>query len=234
MPQPLSRVMPTASVYMNNIGDFPLQRHPEMALLIAEVISTWATVEAFMLDMFVDMMGGDSNNAAIVFLALEAQSAKSAAIQAIARKVLSPDNQKLLSAILAPVKSGQKERDKVAHGVWGDSPQINDGVLLSDPRDKYNGQSRYLNIFVYKFEDFDAIRRKNQRLSSFGMSFHYIITGHITNKDGDIFHRLCSEPEIREKLDRQASRERSAPAEYAPPPDAWHQNSCDLDPHVPD
>ena len=55
MPQPLSRVAPNAGIMLNNAGDRPLQRHPELAILAADVIASWATVESFMLTGILQM-----------------------------------------------------------------------------------------------------------------------------------------------------------------------------------
>jgi hypothetical protein len=120
MPQPLSRVLPHAGVRLTNVGDYPLQRHPDLAHLIAEAIASWTNVEFFMLQLFIELMGGHKDRAADVFLALEIQSAKTAAVTAVASR-LPNEQQSLLSAILAIAKTNQKSRDKIAHWIWGDS-----------------------------------------------------------------------------------------------------------------
>ena len=58
MPQPISKVAPNANIMIGNVGDYPMQRHPELALLVAEVIVSWANVESFLLNLFIELMGG--------------------------------------------------------------------------------------------------------------------------------------------------------------------------------
>jgi hypothetical protein len=53
-----------------------------------------------LLSTFVELMGGKGSKAATVYLALETQSAKTKAIQAIARTALSAPRRKVLDAIL--------------------------------------------------------------------------------------------------------------------------------------
>jgi hypothetical protein len=204
MPQPLSRVLTNASVRIGNVGDYPLARHPTLALLAAEVIASWSNVEAFMLRLFVQLMGGPADKAATVFLALENHSAKTAAINAVSRTL--PDElQKVLNAILAIAKTQQKSRDKIAHWTWGDSPQLPDALLLLDPRTSVveDGLNKD-DIFVYREHDFLEVIRANERLAGYGMTFKFILMGHVANRDGRLFAELCAEPEIRERLDRGA------------------------------
>lgn len=52
--------------------------------------------------------------------------------------------------------------------------------------------------------DLEAIIRANKRLVHFILSYNFILTNHPANKDGSLSARLCAEPEIRERLDRQA------------------------------
>jgi hypothetical protein len=208
MPQPLSRVLPNAGVWIGNVGDYPLARHPGLALLAAEVIASWSNVEAFMLRLFVELMGGSADIAATVFLALENQSAKTAAINAASRR-LPEEQRRLLHALLAIAKTQQKSRDKIAHWTWGDSPQLPDALLLLDPRTSVT-DDRLSNddVYVYKERDFVEIIRANERLAGFGMTFKFILMGHVANGDGQLFAQLCDEPEIRERLSREASRSR--------------------------
>ena len=210
MPNPISRVYPNASIMLSNVGDYPLSRHPNLAALAIEAISSWSNVESFMLHMFITMMGGPTDNAAAVYLALDSRSAKSAAINAIAEKTLSAENRRLLRAILRTIKSNGGARDKLAHWVWGDSPDIPDGLLLADPtklaRIEINTNQNALaeNVFVYKRQDFEQIIKTNERLAGFGQLFGFILKGHIANQDGRLFDELCQEPEIRDMLDRPA------------------------------
>jgi hypothetical protein len=136
VPQPLSRMMPNAGIILGNAGDRPLARHPELAVLAIEAIASWSNVEAFMLRLFMQLLGGNESLAASVFLALENQASKTAAISAAAATALRerPAELNVLRAILSITKTNEKDRNKLAHGTWGDSPNIPDAVLLVNPR----------------------------------------------------------------------------------------------------
>lgn len=235
MPQPLSRTAPNASITLNNAGDRPLQRHPELAILAAEVIASWATVESFMLNVFVELMGGPTDKAATVFLALETQSAKAAAINAIAEESLADEHKALLRAIIRVTKSHQAMRDKIAHWVWGDSPDLQDALLLIDPREHLDRSPRLDDllaraaagqpfqmpefpktnkdkIFVFRRADFETPIQNNARVAGYWFTFRWILTNHPANEGGRLFSELSAEPEIAETLRRQVQRDQTHPA----------------------
>jgi len=157
-----------------------------------------------MLNMYVELAGGAEADAAAVYLAMETNSAKSTAISILAERKLDADQLKLLRAIIKVAKSAQKERDKLAHWVWGTSTNLPDALLLSDPR---NLQFNNDLIFVYTADDFEAMRRKFERIAGFGFEFRWILMGHPANRDGELYAKLCREPEIAEILRRQAQQD---------------------------
>jgi hypothetical protein len=201
MPQPISRVRPDANIRMAIAGERPLTHNPRIGLLAMEAIISWSNVEAFMLKMYQQLLGGPNEIAAVAYLALEAQSAKIAMIHAVARHKLEAKYYDLLQAILRCVRTGQRHRDKLAHWTWGYSPQLPDGFLLRDPKST-NDLDRD-NIFVYKEADFVNIIENNDKLCRYGLRFHFILVGQ--NEDDRIYHELCSEPEIRERLTHHQS-----------------------------
>jgi len=201
MPQPLSRVMPNASVMIGNAGDRPLLRHPELAALAIEAIASWSNVESFMLNMFIQLFGGNETMSANIYLSLENQSAKNAAIRAAADIALKekPEEHSVFKAIIAISKTNEKSRNKLAHWTWGDSHNITDGVLLIDPRSSIGGLDKS-KIYVYKAQDFNAIIQANDKLCGYGLRFSFILNNHIANRDGQLLNELKAEPEIKERL----------------------------------
>lgn len=140
------------------------------------------------------------------FLSLEVQSAKTSAVLAAANSVLidKPQQIELLKAILAIAKTKEKSRNKLAHWIWGDSPDFPDALLLANPKIiSAHGIDRS-QIFVYKKEDFTSIIQANDRLCGFGLRFNFILKSHPANRDDSLFHELSAEPEIQERLNRQA------------------------------
>ena len=206
MPQPLSRVSSTASIALGNAGDRPLAKHPDLALLALEAIASWSNVESFMLHLFIELFGGQGSLAADVFLALDGQAAKSAAIASAANSVLSsrPDELKVLQAIMAIAKTNEKDRNKLAHWTWGESPDLPDALLLVDPR-AYIGDLDRSEVYVYKANDFTNIVLANNRLCGYGLLLRFVIQGHVGNRDGSMLAELKAKAEIQERLARQPS-----------------------------
>lgn len=208
MPQPLSRVVPNASISIGNSGDRPISRHPKLGVLAIEALASWSNVEAFLLRLFVDLFGGHGALAADVFLSLQNQSAKSAAINAAATSVLSdrPDELNVLRAILALAKTNEKERNKIAHWVWGECSQLQDAILLVDPRSTI-GELDLSNVLVYRANDFQNIIESNDELCGFGLLFKFILNGHVANRNGELLKKLLNDPRIRQRISQQRQGE---------------------------
>lgn len=205
MPQPLSKVRPNASLFMGNVGASIFNERPGLAILALECIAEWSHVEAMMLHMFMDLAGGDQEDAAAIYLALEIQSAKLKAITVLSERRLSQDHQNLLKAILKHSKTLQKQRDKLAHWSWGISPNLPDALLLSDPR---NLRAANDAIFVYTEADFTDMKKAFGKLGWFGKKFSYLVTGRYrgTPREPQLYDQLCKEPEVAETLRRQAQQ----------------------------
>jgi len=204
MPQPLSRLAPRAGYEIGNVGCRTLAQRPQLAILAMEAIAAWSHVENFMLRMYVQMAGGQQADAAAVYLALESNSVKTKAINVLAERKLEPGNLRLLRALIKVAKSAQKERDKLAHWIWGSTPELPDALLLSDPRNQNHAAEE---ILVYRAEDFEQMRVKFERIAEWSHLFYFILMNHVANRGGRLYEKLCREPEIAEILDRQAQQE---------------------------
>ncbi|MBI1173538.1 hypothetical protein GC209_19295 [bacterium] len=198
MPQPLSKVRRNATVGLNNVGDGLFCRHPSFPPLIVEALRSWSHAESFMMQIFIELLGGPKETAALVFLSINQRSARAAAIDAMASATLPLRANRLLKSIMRKAKSNAAARDLIAHGVWGDSAQIPDVVLLthfSTTLDKPYDHSR---IMVYKENDFEIIINNNKDLVRMLMSFSFILMKHPANRDD----RLYAELEKELKMDK--------------------------------
>jgi hypothetical protein len=202
-----------AGIRIGNVGDYPLRRHPELTALVAESIASWTNVESFMLRLFVQLMGGPAETAATVFLALETQSAKQAAINAVV-PALPQGQRQLLRALMAIAVTNQKSRDKLAHWIWGDCIELPKALLLLNTKVAVLaelGDVEHEDVFVYVERDYREIIAANERHAGFGLQFRFILADHPANRDGRLLRRLCAEPEIRERLRYPAWPTRSVP-----------------------
>ncbi|BET09454.1 hypothetical protein THI4931_04960 [Pandoraea sputorum] len=167
-----------------------------------EAIATFANVERFMLQLFVDMMGGNRTIAASMFLALDSDAAKTRALNAAAEVAFieTPDVLRIFRAILKIGKTNLLDRNKLVHWTWGDSDDIDDALLLMDPRKALDGALDYDAIFVYKAVDFQRIIEANDKLCGFCRTIQYVINGHVANHDGRMLRRLLDDPLIGENI----------------------------------
>lgn len=205
MPHPIKKKLPRdAFILFGSGGEDKLRQVPELAALAMCAIASWSSVEYVLLKTYVALLGGPEEKAATAYLALETQNAKSAAILAVSRRFLDADMNRLLHAILGVLKTNQKQRDKLAHHLWGWDARFPRSLLLADPREIVTGPNLREQVFLYDEGDLEAIIRANKRLVHFILSYNFILTNHPANKDGSLSARLCAEPEIRERLDRQA------------------------------
>lgn len=201
MPQPISRVAPNATIVYGNAGDRTLHRRPGMAVLAMEAIASWSNVEAFMLRLFVELLGGKKSLAAEVFLSLKGQTAKDSAIRAAAEFSLKerPNELRILNAILSIAGTNKKHRNKLAHHTWGFSPQLPDALLLVDPRASLEEPDKSA-IYVWNEADFNSIIAENDELCGYGMELTFVLRRHVGNQNGEMVQRLLDAPKLRERM----------------------------------
>ena len=222
MPQPISIVAPSASIAIGSPGHRHLASHPDLALLAIEAIVSWSKVESFLLQLFVQLLGGNGALAAEVYLSLQGNAAKSAAIRAAADTVLREraKERNVLNAILAISRTNEKARDKLAHWTWGESPELPDALLLVDPRVFIQGEIDRSAVYVYVARDFESIILANDRLCGYGLVLTIVLQGRPEANDGRTLDELAAKPEVAAALSRLAKGSGTLPNRAQPPPDA--------------
>ncbi len=128
---------------------------PNFAILSMKVISRFSLLELFQLKVYVKYLGGPTENAAKIFLAMQTRGEKQRALDVIAEN-FTPEKLKLFNEIKSEIKIIGKSRDKLAHWVWGVITDKKDCVLLADPRTQIApyATSESSNIFVFFESDF--------------------------------------------------------------------------------
>ena len=221
MPQPLSRVRPGGcSYHLNNVGDYPLREREQLARAAMEGIASFATVESWMLELYLELAGGNKSIAASMFLTLESRSARSSVLQPLIA-ALEPRYQDLYRAIAKLLRTRALDRDKLAHWVWGVSNDLPDALLLADPKalalinyaERAETSRLPDHIFVYRASDFVSIIERNNELAGFGQRFRFIVRGHPANREDRLYHELCAEPALADILRRQDERDQPPPKE---------------------
>lgn len=200
MPQPLSKVAPRAMLVMGGSSLRPLQHNPPLGVMAMEAIISWSNVEAFLLDLYLQILGGPQSLAAISYLSLDTKGPKTAALKAAAQAALDEASYKLLDALLKRVNQAGKSRDKLAHWKWGYSPELPDAFMLAGPRsnlkDFRSGQGGDYDrskVIVFKQRDFEDIINENDLLCRMSSKLLFILVKHPVNLDGRLSRELSLE-----------------------------------------
>ena len=130
MPQPLNKVMRTASTAF---GPGFLETRPHLANIVAFVIGNFSYVELQFSLVYHRTLGTD---AAVAFSMLRASQARRQAINnvnAAASHTVPKSELDIFNDVLARFKAAAKIRDTYAHSLWGTSDQLPDALLLAGP-----------------------------------------------------------------------------------------------------
>jgi hypothetical protein len=230
MPQPLSKFK-WSGLHIGNNVDAPSRHRPELALLAMQVLAEWSILEHWMGTVFVKMLGANPGPAAAMYASLTGAAAQKAAFRAVAEWSIKDETQAdVFEAVLARFTSLAKERNRLAHWVWGHSPDILDGVILADPKSlledevdreqtmqafrsgekvSLTNELKVDDILVYKRIDFERLSADVQKLMGQVMEFRFVLSDHPANRDGQLLQRLLDVPEILEVVNRLRQRRKN-------------------------
>jgi hypothetical protein len=197
-------------------------------------------MEQFLMTAFLQLLGANPRPAAAIYASLNSDNVKKEAFRAVAKAVLTPEEQDFLEAIFWMQGTCSKDRSKIAHWGWGYSPQLPDAILLVDPEDA--AQNHITNvekmsafrtkmlgallgekevkpempnlsvegIYVFVEKDFLQAIEHIQKLTEYVVGFTLIVQKNPLNKDGRLLARLSAEPEVRAFLDRLSARRKKS------------------------
>ncbi len=147
MPNPISRVNPSAAIHISNSNDSPSAHRPQLALLAMSVLAEWSILESWVNGLFVVLSGTNAKTATAIYSSLSGSAAKRVAFDAVAKEYLKPKEIEVYTVLTAMIGRVRNQRNKLAHGVWGHSPQIPDGVLICDALEMMK-----FTIAVYEYD----------------------------------------------------------------------------------
>ena len=133
MAQPLSKLSDKEKEYSIQFDPECMQQEPRLAILVAETIARWSSIENALKYILIKLLGSQARPSFAMFSTLQAISTQITAIQAAGNVALSGEDLNYFNASLAVSRSISKKRHKLAHWVWGNSPQVPDALLLGDP-----------------------------------------------------------------------------------------------------
>lgn len=222
MPQPFPRHLKNPNF---EIGQAATKR-PLLCASGMHVIAQHSQLDAFLGVMFTRFLGADPKPSLAILRTLQKSHLKREALLSVAREVLNEELLDLLTAVLAICEPVEKERNKLAHWLWGIENQIPDKVILIDPKDFDRINTAIIEIKLgdgLKIEDAERLQeliRKSgllygqedfARLSTASSrAFFLVTTLHILLQQGSAdpegakaLKMLMEAPEILDRLQRR-------------------------------
>jgi len=129
MPQPLSKVKPNVEEF--KFGGIDIE--PQLAVLIARVFAMWAMIESALQTMLVRILRADETAATAIYDLLISQAMQTRALEAAAKASMNPDDFERFTVVMTVTEGVQKQRNKLAHWIWGKSADLPETLLLLDP-----------------------------------------------------------------------------------------------------
>jgi hypothetical protein len=130
MPQPLSKVRAKATVSLHFEHS---ANKPELTVLVAGIVARWAWIEHDLNILLLHILRAEAKPALAMFSILTNPRLQMNAVNAAAEAVLSYDQSEIFAAAMLAVDSVQLDRNRLAHWVWGTSPELPDCLLLVNP-----------------------------------------------------------------------------------------------------
>lgn len=124
---------PYAGVTMHSAP--ALRNRPALAAEIAVVIGAWAEIEHMVGLIFADMLGGDAGLGLAIFFAMRTEGPQRDAIKATAAQRLSAELVAKIELMFKRVGNNSKERNYLAHGIWGYVDRLPNDLLWMDRND---------------------------------------------------------------------------------------------------
>ena len=223
--QPLSRVKPNTKGAINHPNTMPLR--PVLAMKIASCLSQWAAAETMLGISLALMMEVDEDVMLAMYNSLENRAAQLRLLQACADAKLDLDRSDLLRAILQVyIKPAMKQRDKLAHWIWGYSNDLPDALLLTEPSHSMFMHMRAAGdvaqywdedrIYVIREPDLDGILRDiAEAIRTYGTFMGTFWRQNSPESRAELLRQLSSEHQIHSAMDRHRASQGKTP--LAPP-----------------
>jgi hypothetical protein len=131
MPKPVHY---SRSIHFDFAAEAVLQR-PKLAAYITSISNSWNEIDARLSVFLAALLGTEATTVITIFVALKADAAKRAAVDAIASLKLNEDQQKTFEKIMITLGKRYDERNKAIHGAWNISNSYPNDLLWADIRE---------------------------------------------------------------------------------------------------
>jgi hypothetical protein len=133
MPQPLSKFLPPSGEWGYKFGEEAFEKEPHLALLFARVILRHSAMESAMGHLLIKILDAHAAPGYAMFSAITSTSGKTAALGAAADSMLSGAELQAFHVVSRLVKAMSKERNKLAHDLWGYSTEVPGALITTKP-----------------------------------------------------------------------------------------------------
>jgi hypothetical protein len=172
------------------IGPGQINSRPELASLVGQCIAMWADIELQMGLSLGAILKTNSEAAVALFLAAKTSRAQRDSLAAVARLLLTGDDLDAFEALMTIYVSLEKQRNALAHGLFGISDALPDALLWCDMQNHANYLiNAYLAVyqgkpladpnaklreymFVYTRRDLEELLRDLTELQKAAFHFH--------------------------------------------------------------
>ena len=200
-----------------------LEDRQAAAALVARCIALWTEVETAEASLLAEMLRANTEPAIALFLVIQNSRLQFAVMDAVAKIVLSQGEEsdyELFSALMSYRASVEKERNALAHGCFGGSELIKEGIAWIDSVHLSQYQVKYFptgpteegmewlksKTYVYELGDLETIAREIENLHLQLNYFRgYLTSRHTTPPASDEWRverygQLCAEPRIAQAI----------------------------------
>lgn len=137
-PQPLSRVRSSAKVFASPEA---IQRRPQLAPFLAEIIARWADIEAHVGSILAFLLAAEAGPTTAMLQTVRSTSAQMDMILSAGKIKLMDPELEMFEAVIRLARSAARKRNNVAHHIWAHCNELPEALLLVEP-------AAYLDIFV--------------------------------------------------------------------------------------
>lgn len=217
MPQPLRSVKRNARVFITADA---ISSNIKLATLVASVINYHARLEVELAVIFTHILGTSAPVGYQMYNSIESAAARSAILKASAQYSLNEEDNELFLVLHALFMRAAKKRHRLAHWVFGYSPDIPDALLLIEPEhlaevhsniNQYDAKATSPSIidtqkvFVYRQNDFREMCEQANQLEYF-LSLFTLVVKRFPQLGDAPRATLLDTPQIREELKRRRER----------------------------
>ena len=141
-----------------SFGKLWIKSKPEHCRVIGECLMAWTEIDMYLGVLLAVIMQANTDTTIAVFSTIRRSSARNEAIEKAASHALHYTDYQLVKALLMYVSTVEKARNDLAHGFWGISHEIEDGLAWIS--------QEYMTLAHVQHSRFTSIQAPPERLTT--------------------------------------------------------------------